>query len=179
MAIAIGLVVVALSQSKNDRQDTKTADKVGPIATSLEKYISEHNEVPSSLTEANIKDVPATISYQKIDESSFKFCATFTRAGSIYDAGWTSLFTGALYGSQPSESGSSGSSTERDDYYIDTSIAYSHKKGENCQVVKPYITSDSFCEEIKDLYLRESYGCLDNDSSSDDNSSPNPATFTL
>ncbi|MBI5906892.1 hypothetical protein HY857_02450 [Candidatus Saccharibacteria bacterium] len=166
---AIGLLVITLSQAKSAKTDKDTLDKAGSISTKLDNYISQKNTIPSDLAAAGIKDVPSTITYTKLSSSKYKLCATFSGASDGYDAGWASLFTGALYGSDSTTGrGSAPGDTQGD--YFDSYMLYTHKKGQNCQTVKPYISDSSNCLDYTSLDAY--YKCLDNSGSSSQTDTP-------
>jgi hypothetical protein len=130
----IGLVVYTASTGADAKQDKKTADKMQEIASKIDSEITQSGEVPASLTVLKVKDVPSTITYTKVDASSYKVCVTYATAGNGFDAGWTSLVGGAL-----ASRGYSGTdSTQQHDYLDTTTLVYAHKKGQTCQTVKPY-----------------------------------------
>ncbi|PJE65610.1 hypothetical protein COU91_00665 [Candidatus Saccharibacteria bacterium CG10_big_fil_rev_8_21_14_0_10_47_8] len=165
----IGLLVITLGQAKTAKQDKETLDKAYSTSSKLDDYISQKRTIPTSLADANIKNVPSTVTYEKISSTEYKFCATFSRASDGYDAGWGSLFTGALYGSQDTSSNDTFGDSGTQEYFQAYKL-YSHKKGENCQTVKPYIFNNSYCQ---DFSSSSNYGCLNNNSSSSDSSTIN------
>jgi hypothetical protein len=135
-ALALGALVYTLQQGVSYKNDKKTTDKFTQIADKFSQYTNS-NPIPDSLDQAGIKDVPGTITYTKIDSTQFKICATYDHAASSFDAGWSSLI-GGYSGAAPTDT---SSSDKADNSFIDTTVVYSHKKGENCQTVKPYSAS--------------------------------------
>jgi hypothetical protein len=133
----LGALVYTLEQGASYKNDKKTSDKFTQIANKLDQY-TINNPVPDSLDQAGTKDIPDTITYTKVDSSKFKLCVTYDHEGNLFDAGWTSLLGG--YSSSATYNTPSSASSS-DQTYIDTSVAYNHKKGENCQTVKPYSAS--------------------------------------
>lgn len=124
--------VYTLVQGKNSKRDEQTSKRVEPIATKLMDYVYEQNAVPGSLSEADIQDVPSAITYEKLDGERFKFCAYFDRASSSFDAGPLAFLTGLVFKVPTQEDAPKEETSYLDSY----SLAYAHKKGDNCQTVK-------------------------------------------
>ena len=142
----VGLLVVVLSQAGGAKQDAKTDKAANDISTKLDDYISSKQAIPETLTAANIKDVPSTISYKKMSTESYKFCVTYRSASSGFDANTVvdDVVSRGLYGGTGSSLGAGGlsdttanSSVGADSSYL--YIPYTHKKGENCQTITPAI----------------------------------------
>ncbi|HEX8182031.1 MAG TPA: hypothetical protein VF575_00340 [Candidatus Saccharimonadales bacterium] len=129
-------LIIALAQAAGTRSDKLTETKSQEIANKLNDYTGQKNEVPADLATAGVKDVPATITYKKLSDTRYTFCATYKAAS---DNSFTVGITDVLSGGALSGTGSDTSfdesfaSTESEGLYI-----YSHKKGENCQTVKIY-----------------------------------------
>ena len=119
LAVAL-FVIVRATMYKSDLQTERAATK---IATKLNDYIYAQQTVPQTLQEAGIKDVPSTISYEQ-HANSYTFCATYKAAKSKKAR---SLFV--------------------PDYYYENNesltIPPTHKKGENCQTITPYMYTQS------------------------------------
>ncbi|MBI2592417.1 hypothetical protein HYW36_02995 [Candidatus Saccharibacteria bacterium] len=138
--LTVVFVVITLAQGKSSKRDEQTSKKVESISTKLMDYVYQQNSVPSSLNEAGIQDVPSTITYAKLDSERFKFCAYFDRASSSFDAGPLAFLTGLVFRVPTSEA-----SPEEETPYLDSySLAYAHKKGQNCQTVKNVVTPASY-----------------------------------
>jgi type II secretory pathway pseudopilin PulG len=133
------IVIVVLVQAGATKQDADTTKKADDIATKLEAYVSSNQKVPTSLDDVGVGDVPASISYQKLSDTSYKFCLTYKSASSGFDA--TSAVTELASGGQgsPDNSFSDSPSTATSYLYIPST----HHKGQNCQTIKPYLSSDS------------------------------------
>lgn len=155
--IVAGLSIYVLSLGVKSKQDKKTLEAAQKIAKSLNAYISREQEIPDSLQEAGINDVPQTINFSKTSNRAYKFCATYNTDKSYGGFDLTSTLTGAALSGL-----SSGMSLE--DYessYTPSSlyISYSYHKGENCQNVSPNLrssssNSDLFCGTAE---LRQRY----------------------
>ena len=131
----IALTVVVLVQASATKSDTKTYEAAQKAATALENYTGSKQTVPDSLAAAGVKDVPDTIKYTKLSESSYKFCATY-RASSTANFSASDIATNVLL-SQYGGSGASSASGENSDGSAFLIVSSSHKKGENCQTIKP------------------------------------------
>lgn len=139
-----GLTVFGLTQAAAGKQDKQTEHKAREIADKLNAHISRTQQIPESLEEAGIKDVPATITYTKKSSREYEFCVVYKA-----DSNYSGLsFEGALSGSSLSQL--NRRDQEMDDLYSGSRlkprslyIGYSHKKGENCQTVEPYISGSS------------------------------------
>jgi len=143
----ITLVFLALTIAKgaSAKQDNDTKTKASTIAKDLNAYISKNRKIPESLEDAGIKDVPKSITYKKDSSTEYTFCATYKEAKTYGSVDPTSLISGSTL--------RQNSSSLDDDLYIGSSSSYkssslypttSYKKGENCQTIKPYLTSSSY-----------------------------------
>lgn len=139
MAIALGLTVFVLANGKDSKLDDETAAKAETIGNKITDYMYAHNSVPDSLATVGVTDAPSTITYQKIDAETFKFCANFKSSGSSFDAGPTGLLTGLLYKGAVTPTTNNANSPYLDVY----SLRYQHKKGNNCQTIKPSLVGSS------------------------------------
>lgn len=128
----LGALIFTLSQAASAKTDKKTDSAVDQIATKLEIYIAKNGSIPETLGKADINDVPSTVVYTKVSSSQYKICFDYKNASSGFDAGWTSLFFGGSFNT-PYEQNDS----KTDNTYFDSSVSYHHKKGQNCQDVKP------------------------------------------
>ncbi|MDB5182285.1 MAG: hypothetical protein JWO47_69 [Candidatus Saccharibacteria bacterium] len=136
--LTFGLMVYVIVLGVQSSQDVKTEKSAQDIADKLNKYVENKQEIPSSLSAAGVKDAPKTISYSKISDEEYKFCVTYKAAKGYGSSDISSALTSAAmtraYGS--AYSGSSSSTYEESTLYI----GYTHKKGEDCQKVKPYLS---------------------------------------
>jgi len=163
--ITLGLSGYVITLGAQARQDTKTEQAAQEAATKINSYVSKKQKIPASLSDAGVTDAPSTISYTKLSSSSYKFCATYKAAkgyGGATDI--SNAVTGAalnrVYGStgataEDDYSSSSSYSSEASALYIN----YTHKKGEDCQTVKPYLysSSSSYTNPSDDYYCDPSY----------------------
>jgi len=143
------LLVLVLVQAHAAKQDNETYRAANEIVTKLNNYNLDHDKLPSSLAAAHITNVPASVSYQKLSEGSYKFCVTYKATSSDFDA--TSALSDVASGHYSSPSVSD--STE-DSYYL--YLPSSHHKGANCQTVKSFTTPSYDCSSY------DSYSCYDN-----------------
>lgn len=134
--IISGLTVFTLFQAAGARQDNETQRKAQAIATELNKYVRK-NGVPASLDEADIKDVPSTITYTRKDSSRYEFCVKYKNAGSSYDS--VGLGEVLFSGMTEPRGGASYDDYYESDYEASSLyLSYRHKAGDNCQTVKTY-----------------------------------------
>ncbi len=132
----LGLTIFVIMQANSTKQDAQTDKKANEIANKLNSYINTHQQVPDSLAGAGIKDVPSTITYQKLGTANdYKFCVTYKNKSSGFDA--TSAVFGAASGTSVDTSSDTSdySSYTKYSLYIDPT----HHKGANCQTIKPLI----------------------------------------
>lgn len=135
--ITLGLAGYVISMGVSSKQDNQTEKSSQQIAEKLNSYVTKHQQIPSTLQDASIKDVPDTIRYTKKDSKSYEFCVTYKEAKSYEGAGPSDLLTGSLISSSLNKS----YDASRDSSYMSSSLylGYEHKKGENCQTITPYI----------------------------------------
>ena len=130
---SVVLMGVVLVQASGTKQDTKTNAAAQAIADKLNTYVSDNNTVPATLADAGAKNVPSSISYTKLSDSSYKFCATYKGNSSGFDAtgAASDLLTGS--GGVSSLPNIPADNTE---LFIDST----YHKGANCQTVNPMVT---------------------------------------
>jgi hypothetical protein len=129
MAVVLVSFIYAITQASAAKADHTTNQAIEDISGKLDSYAAA-NGVPGSLAAANIKNAPSTIKYTKLSDSEYKICVTYKTAASGFDAGWAGLFLGGI--------GDSSFGNSTDDSYFNPTVETKHKKGENCQTVKPY-----------------------------------------
>jgi len=132
---AIVLVGMVIVQASGTKQDTKTNTAAQDIADKLNNYVSDNNTVPATLADAGAKNVPSSISYTKLSDTSYKFCATYKGNSSGFDA--SGVATDLMTGSVDSTPNLPVDNTE---LIIDST----YHKGANCQTVQstPIFTGD-------------------------------------
>jgi len=167
LLFVVGLVVWLALQAGAVRSDNKTYKAADKIAMDLESYISAKNKIPAKLTDATKEPVPATISYTKLSDSRYKFCVTYESASSDFSAADAqSKILSSAYGIDDPYQDS-----EEDTYLY---VSSSHKKGQNCQTIKPYISTynddlyNSNCVYDSSLGAKaydEYFNCIDNSAS--------------
>lgn len=126
----LGYTVVKAGDAKTDRATNKGVEKIS-------NKLGYGSSVPDSLAAAGITGLPDTIKYTKLSSTQYKICITYKQASGMFDAGWTSLFGGSFSG------GASDYNTQNSSYF-DSYVIYKHKKGENCQTVKPNTYSSDY-----------------------------------
>lgn len=144
IAVAVlGLTIFTMSLASAAKQDKQTIEKARDIADKLNDYTSKEAKIPENLDEVGASDVPDTIKYTKKSESQYEFCISYKSASDYSTPDLTSAVTGPLLG---------GYSSSLNDYYADTELSssykpsslyissYSHKKGEDCQIIEPYLS---------------------------------------
>lgn len=153
VVFAAGLVGYTIASGSDAKTDKKTTEKANAVAMKLDSQISMDGKIPENLDALGVKDIPPTVTYKKISDEKYKFCVTYKSAGSAFDAGLFSLFGGALYGGALSAGAESYEPSEGylDSYYL----IYNHKKGENCQTVKPYGTGGYYGKDVSGLGLSD------------------------
>lgn len=135
LAFAFVMTGLVLVQASGTKQDTKTNSAASDIADKLNTYVDNNQKVPGSLAEAGAKNVPSTISYTKLSDTSYKFCATYKGNSSGFDA--TGTATDLLSGS------GSSSITNEPNIPVDNSyltIDSTWHKGANCQTINTQVT---------------------------------------
>jgi len=113
------------------KQDAKTEKAANKIATKLDTYITINSKIPDSLAVAGVHEDTSHITYTKLSSTSYKFCITYKQA-SDSSVSPADVLTGQAVYKRLAASYSSGDNS----YLYISSI---HKKGENCQTVKPSI----------------------------------------
>lgn len=128
----LGITIFALVSASAAKQDAKTEKAANSVATTLDTYITVNQKVPDSLAAAGVHEDTSHIKYTKLSSSSYKFCITYKTASSTTTNPIDDLTGRNLYKRLAVESYGSG-----DNSYL--YINPVHKKGENCQTVKPPI----------------------------------------
>lgn len=123
----------------DSKQDAKTLKSAREIETKLNSYVQQNQKIPESLDEANVKDVPSTIKYTKDSDTEYSFCMTYKAASGYNDYGLGQSLLGPVLTGGASFYDDPG---YYDNQYVPESLYISeiHKKGENCQRVKPYLS---------------------------------------
>jgi hypothetical protein len=139
----------------SSKQDVATLKKAREIEPKLNDYVQQNQKIPASLDEVGVSDVPTTIKFTKTSEKEYTFCVTYKAESGYNDYGLGQSLIGPAL---------SGGATVYDDpnYYNSESIyvpeslyvSESHKKGENCQNIKPY---------FRNSYQPPSYNVLPNE----------------
>lgn len=136
--LTFGLLIFVLLQAQAAKTDTATYKVATKIAADLQAYTSSKNTIPSSLQEIGATKVPDTIKYTKLSSSKYKFCVSYKAESGFSSGSVTSTVLGAAYGGGATASASQANA-DSSYLYVDSS----HKKGENCQTIKPYIYDSS------------------------------------
>jgi type II secretory pathway pseudopilin PulG len=126
--VLVGLVVMRATAAAQDNKTDKAAQS---IASTLNDYTLSHDTVPTSLTAANVKDVPSTISYTKLSATSYKLCMTYKAASSGFDA--TSTITSLATGGGLSSGFNSSTGSGTTDFL---EVPPTHHAGANCQTIE-------------------------------------------
>ncbi len=136
---AVFLLVFVLLQANAAKQDVKTTKAARATAEKLSNYVLEKQTIPSTLSSAGLQDVPATIRYEKLSASQYKFCITYKTKRTGFDA--SSAAQQAIIGYYSAGESSGDYTSER---YL--TIPDAHQKGENCQTIEPlsYPDYDSY-----------------------------------
>ena len=148
VALSLGLVGFTLAAGKDSKKDEETSKKVDSVSNKLMDYIYQKGRLPSSFEEADIKNVPSTIRYERLDSERFKFCVYYDKAGSSFDAGPLALLTGLIFRAQPVDE----TSQDGEKAYLDSyTLVYVHKKGDNCQTIKPGALDVQFPDTVQPM----------------------------
>lgn len=160
LMLTLGLTSYVLAAGKDGKKDEETNKKLDSINTKLNDHLYSENMIPASLEEVGVKDVPSTITYQKLDDERFKICVHFDSESSAFDAGPLALLTGLVFRAPTPEP----SSDEELTYFDGYSLMFNHKKGENCQTVKPTMPGDfNDLNAQDDLNLQDDQAPSNND----------------
>lgn len=140
--VTFGVVGYVLTLGIQSRQDVKTEKSAQDVADKLNNYINTKQQIPTSLAEVGAKDVPESIKYTKISEKNYKICVTYRASKGYGSSDITTVLTGAAMSRAYGSAGTTGyndnpSNYEPSSLYINST----HKKGEDCQTIKPYISS--------------------------------------
>jgi type II secretory pathway pseudopilin PulG len=136
----LGIFIFAVVQGASAKQDTQTDKAAQSIAAKLNDYVDTNQRLPKTLAEAGVHGNTTHITYTKLSDEKYKFCVDYKTASEDYTSSVENVVGRGLYGDVSSPSGSSSSSSE-DQYSL--YIGSSHKKGQNCQTVAPYMYSAS------------------------------------
>ncbi len=147
----LSLVIYVATQAGATKQDTQTYNAANSISQKLDTYIDSQGTIPDTLQTAGVSSVPSTISYAKLSDSSYKFCATYKTKDSGFDSGTSIIETIAA-----AESPISGTTSSSADALY---ISPAHKKGENCQTITPpFLSSDFSTSNNSDNSFDNSFG---------------------
>ncbi len=126
------LLLLVLPQAAATKQDNDTYTKATNIADKLNTYVDIQQTIPASLASLAINNVPTTVSYHKLSDSSYRFCVTYkTKSIDFSPSSTESQLLSAAAGSAISGSSFSSFSSDNSALYLDSN----HKKGPNCQTV--------------------------------------------
>jgi hypothetical protein len=123
-----GVVLYVVSQAGVNKADSQTYNRANDIATSLQNFTDNNGYAPGSLSAAGIKNVPSSVTYNKLSESSYRFCVDYKAASSDFSA--TTVESDIIT--------QSGSSNSDDQNYGSQGFLFvnpTHPKGNNCQTV--------------------------------------------
>lgn len=140
--IAFGFLVYTITQSGGAKKDRATNAVVESIGDKLDNNISDKNRIPVDLAEAGITKMPPSVTYTRLSDSQYKICFYYYQANNGLDADWSSIVTAGLNSTQTGQS---------DHSYFDSSLEFSHKKGQNCQTVKPVLFDSTFSPDPSTL----------------------------
>jgi len=127
---AVVLLVIVLTQANATRQDTNAYNQATTIANTLNNYVDNNGVIPLSLSDAGVSNIPTSVSYQKLSDSSYKFCVNYKTTSSGFD---TTGVESELVTGSTDQSSSYSTSNLNTDLYLDST----HHKGENCQSITP------------------------------------------
>lgn len=136
--LTIGLVIFVIVQAGAVKQDTKTTQDATNIAQKLNDYVDAQGAVPDSLATAGVRNVPSTISYQKLSDSKYRFCITYRAPGGSAAIGdLETRFSDAMSIDGGGSISSDVGQTSDQGVLV---IPDPHHKGANCQTITPYTT---------------------------------------
>jgi hypothetical protein len=125
------IAVWALVLAGPTKQDSSTYNAANNIANNINNYTGNNGIAPYSLSDTGSYNVPATITYDRLSDYSYRFCVNYKTTSSDFSASAveSDLITSSVNNSTTNDNPVNYSS---DGYlYIDTS----HHKGNNCQVI--------------------------------------------
>lgn len=145
----VGIALFLVLQASATKKDSETYKQAEKTANQLNEYLSQKQAPPSSLEAAGISYDKETVAYKKISSEKYQFCVTYKADGTTIDG--TSLLTSVMY---------TGMDMQPTDDYEDSMLylSSSHKKGENCQTIKPYSysgLSDPYFDETDSTPVQE------------------------
>jgi hypothetical protein len=139
--LTLGLAVYVAVQGVSSKQDRATTKQAIAIADKLNNYVNSKQSIPTDLSAAGVKDVPATITYTRKSDSSYEFCVTYKAANTDVSAQvQNDLMRATTNGGY---SGTQNPYTGTTDAPTDLYVTSEHKAGKQCQTVKPYLYSYS------------------------------------
>lgn len=167
------LLIVVLVQASGAKADNLTQKDAQKVADQLNDYVEDEQTIPESLSAAGINDVPSAVRYEKLSKERYKFCVTYKAESSGFDA--ASVQEEVISGYYGVDYSDYESSYEESYLYLDST----HKKGENCKTIKPYLYSNSSyyddynndegsSDSSSETYTDPSTGCVYDPGSSDD-----------
>jgi hypothetical protein len=142
IVLMLACVAYVFSQAGSAKADKLTDKTVEQISSKLEINIADKGIIPGSLEEAGIKDPAPTVKYTRLDDTKYKVCIEYKTGSNGFDAGWGSLLLGGALnqGFQPE--------SNPDKTYFDSTVQFSHKKGQNCQTVTPYLYGSGYSGDV-------------------------------
>lgn len=129
---AAAMVVFTISRGADAKADKATSAKASEIANKLNTYIDSNGQIPATLDDTGVNSTPSAITYNKINQSSYKLCVSYKAAAAGFNGGWTVLVTGVF-----SALSRSPTATTNSNFLDNYNLAYNYKKGQNCQIVSP------------------------------------------
>src|SRR5579859_3950041 len=90
MAFTIAMVIFTISKAPDAKTDKNTAAKMAEIASKLNEFMLKNNQLPATLDDAGVNNIPDTITYSKAGLSQYQICAYYKSSGSSFGSGWVS-----------------------------------------------------------------------------------------
>ena len=133
------ITIWAVAQASATKQDNNTYNTANNIADKLNTYTDMNNFAPYSLTSIGINNLPSSITYYRLSDSSYRFCIDYKTSATDFSVSSTEsdLITSSVGNSSTNDSLNYGNNGY---LYIDTS----HHKGNNCQVVDLYSNNNDY-----------------------------------
>ena len=142
LALTLGLTGYTFVQAAGGKQDKETEKKAKSIASKLNNYITRNQKIPEKLSDAGIKDVPTTVTYSKLSSKEYKFCVTYKSAKGYSSSGPGNFLFDPFSQRYVDMAQEETSNSDYKSSYL--YLSYTHKKGQNCQTITPYIRSSIY-----------------------------------
>lgn len=122
-------LVYVFSKADDAKTDRHTSAKLTEIVAKLNDFVAKNGQLPSSLDDAGVNDVPSSISYAKTSLSQYQLCGYYKFSGSTSHAAFLGQLSNWRSSSAAEPAGNS-------DFINGSSLVSSYNAGQNCQTLK-------------------------------------------